>query len=675
MSSGGLFVGLILGVRPLDGLLIGWGMADRLMVLGCGLDLLVDDVPGGNTPAPPLFTQTRRVDLERATDLEEILTLLLSYVIRTPEHQKETRSSSPMKGPMVPLGASLCCHAVALTLVLLTLAYDLWQLGLMLLLCWCVLTLGVAANLGCTEMTKLCNAHWLLAASQVFALGSLISINAWRTSVTMSPDLQQLQGAAGTQHVMQHVSSDVLLFQSNEELMIVNLDNISSPLKVSPGLSFAHSFNEVEGRIVFAARQGGKQQVWYINSSQCCEAMLLYDFGSHEVETILVQNSTLGIRTSSSSCSRSQALFSSDWEDTWMVSSCSQLSQSSLLGELFLAALPTTLLSCYCVRRPALFATFFLGLYCIVVMIGLLANSELHSELHSHDFICTSLVVYSSVAYLCAICWQVLRPLKDGRFRDLKDWCFAVISLAFSAGLQLRLDLPASSAAWRWIVFGLVGGVVQMLLGQLMYQRWPKLMGLICLQLCIGRAVLEVQLDVGSAARQTFQLGFLGLTCGILWVALGEWSLDPQELAGALVHPEVPPPSKPKTSVISAGDPAPLKLDPAPNTKVVPDYQREAYEKTQHIQQKLQGAEPVPNVIGLDVDSDVQSEEEGLIGGALIAVSNSIILHLKRRLGLFTSVVWYQTANLITGYLVGRLGLLGVPADPGVESGWLTAGM
>lgn len=523
-----------------------------------------------------------------------------------------------MKGPMVPLGASLCCHAVALTLVLLSLAYDLWQLGVMLLLCWCVVTLGVAANLGCTEMTKLCNAHWLLAASQVFAMGSLISINAWRTTVTMSPELQQLQRAPATQHVMQHVSSDVLLFQSNEELLIANLVNISTPLKVSPGLTFAHSFNEVEGRIVFAARQDGKQQVWYINSTQCCtsEAVLLYDFGSHEVETILVQNSTLGIRMSSSASCNQQALFSSDWVNTWEVSSCnSQLSQNSLLGELFLAALPTTLLSCYCVRRPALFASFFLGIYCIVVMIGLLANSELHSELHSHDFICTSLVVYSSVAYLCAICWQLLRPLTDGRFRDLKEWCFAVISLAFSAGLQLRLDLPASSAAWKWVVFGLAGGVVQMLVGQLMYQRWPKLMGLICLQLCIGRAVLEPQLDVGSAARQAFQLGFMGLAGGILWVSLGEWSLHPQEVAER-VHPEapeVPPaPSNPKTSVMSSGSggEAPMKLDPAPNTKVVPDYQREAYEKTQHIQQKLQGAEPVPNVIGLDADSDVQSEEE-----------------------------------------------------------------
>ncbi|CAK9106401.1 unnamed protein product [Durusdinium trenchii] len=55
----------------------------------------------------------------------------------------------------------------------------------------------------------------------------------------------------------------------------------------------------------------------------------------------------------------------------------------------------------------------------------------------------------------------------------------------------------------------------------------------------------------------------------------------------------------------------------------------------------------------------------GLLGGALVAVSNGIILHLKRRLGLFTSVVLYQAANLITGYCVGRFGLFNVPPDPG----------
>lgn len=56
---------------------------------------------------------------------------------------------------------------------------------------------------------------------------------------------------------------------------------------------------------------------------------------------------------------------------------------------------------------------------------------------------------------------------------------------------------------------------------------------------------------------------------------------------------------------------------------------------------------------------------EGLCGGALVAISNTLILHVKQTLGLFSGVVIYQAANLITGYSVGRFGLFGAQADPG----------
>jgi len=65
------------------------------------------------------------------------------------------------------------------------------------------------------------------------------------------------------------------------------------------------------------------------------------------------------------------------------------------------------------------------------------------------------------------------------------------------------------------------------------------------------------------------------------------------------------------------------------------------------------------------VDDVPGGTQAGLLGGALVAVSNAIILHLKRTLGLFTGVVVYQAANLITGYCVGRFGFLGAPLDPG----------
>eukprot|EP00434_Breviolum_minutum_P024456 symbB.v1.2.021598.t1/scaffold1875.1/size97484/3 len=54
-------------------------------------------------------------------------------------------------------------------------------------------------------------------------------------------------------------------------------------------------------------------------------------------------------------------------------------------------------------------------------------------------------------------------------------------------------------------------------------------------------------------------------------------------------------------------------------------------------------------LILLDSEQQLQMMVDDALRCALVAVSNSIILHLKRRLGLFTSVVWYQAANLITG--------------------------
>ena len=483
-----------------------------------------------------------------------------------------------MKVPQgaAPVGSSVFGHAVAVLVVLSTLAYS-WHLCLMMLLAWCVVTLGVAANLGQTEMTKLCSAHWLLVAVQIFALGSLISVNAWRTKVILTPELERLKAAMATQHVVQHVMDEVLLFQSNDELMIANLSSLESPVRVSD-LTLAHSFVEFQGKIVFAARQGQKQQLWYIDTTECCtsEAIMLHDFGSDmKVETILAENSTLLIRASSQSCSLGQqALFASDGLNrTWEELSCRmEPGQSALLGEFFLAALPSTLLSCWCVRKPALFASLFLGIYSMVVIIRLLVDSDLQD---AYDFVCNSLVVYSSLAYLAAVCWHWLRPSVDAL--NLKGWTFAVIALCFSAALQLRLDLPASPTAWRWIIFG-AGGLLQLGIGQLVHQRWPKVMGLICLQLCLGRVVVEVQLDVGSAAMQAFQLGFLGLACGSVLVILGDWSLDP-ETPAEKIHPEMEQTAKDGEDQADAVDVAPAAIGRPvePNAKVVPQYQRAAW--------------------------------------------------------------------------------------------------
>lgn len=53
----------------------------------------------------------------------------------------------------------------------------------------------------------------------------------------------------------------------------------------------------------------------------------------------------------------------------------------------------------------------------------------------------------------------------------------------------------------------------------------------------------------------------------------------------------------------------------------------------------------------------------GLLGGALWAVSNFLVLPVVKLLGLGVGFALYHVVNLMVGYMVGRLGLFGAPRD------------
>lgn len=378
---------------------------------------------------------------------------------------------------LAPLVSSLFGHAVAIAVVLVALSYS-WHLCLMLLLAWCIVTLGVAANLGSRHMPKLCNASWMLANGQLFALGSLISINAGRSSLEMGEELQRLQAASNTQHVKEYSTDlfpSILLFGSNDELTMANLSSLDVPVKVSPSLTSAHSFSDFQNRVIFAAWQGKKQQLRYFDSQNCCsEAVLLHEFESGmEVETILVASDLL-VRGISPRCGLGQrALFVSDGNQTWEAIPCGGAgpSATSLLIELFVAALPTTLLSAFLwYRQPGMFVSLFLGIYSMILIIRVLINSNL---LDAYSFIAPSMLVYCSLALISLLCWHFLRPSHDQSFRDQKQWTFAAVFLSFTAALHLQLDLP-NNELWSWIVFA-AAGLLQMLFGEIVNQRWPKI--------------------------------------------------------------------------------------------------------------------------------------------------------------------------------------------------------
>jgi len=53
----------------------------------------------------------------------------------------------------------------------------------------------------------------------------------------------------------------------------------------------------------------------------------------------------------------------------------------------------------------------------------------------------------------------------------------------------------------------------------------------------------------------------------------------------------------------------------------------------------------------------------GLLGGAIWALSNALVLPVVKLLGLGVGFALYHGVNLVVGYLVGRLGLFGAPVD------------
>eukprot|EP00913_Durusdinium_trenchii_P004310 g3996.t1 len=483
----------------------------------------------------------------------------------------------------VLLGSGLS-HGAAFALVLVTSLYA-WQLCLMILLAWLVVTMGIAANL---ERSKLRQVHWLLAALEIFA---------------------------------------AVLFRSGDEVKIAFFS--ASEVSVSElSLVEGRSFTSFRQQVVFVAKDAcGQEQLWSVsNVSNVSSTAVLHQTLDPRLrlEALAVENDTLYLKAS---------MPCQVGEPTWQSASDLDLSgqclvsRGTLVAELFLAVLPTVLLSAgLCCRSPSLFTTLFLGIYSMVVVIRLLIDAN-SSALH--EFIFTSLLIYSTLAYGLLITWHLLQPRSCEDWEDLKTWAFAVVPLSFSFSLQLRLGLPEDLHLWRWIVFASLG-FLQLLLAQLTGRRWPRLLGLIQLLLSLHQLLgATVRPHLGEGVLRALQWALLGLFGGFL-VVLGEAdppghapvaarsarSATPEE--ESKVHPEIvktkevdppevedPPPGAPEAAMEAF---AQLAAQALGQHAGLPEHQRQAYEKTQQLRQKLE-AQPADRVAGPNV-ADVMALEE-----------------------------------------------------------------
>ena len=307
---------------------------------------------------------------------------------------------------MLALLASSVGHVVALGLVVLS-AFFRWQLCFMLLSAWLITTLGVAVNLSRDpSLPKLCQVHWLLAALQVFSIGTILSSNAFSEAPTPEPTMNGTFASS-----MAPVLNGSLLFQSNE-LMITDFN--SPPVAITPSLSSAHSFIEFREGVVFAARRHSQEQLWHLKATASIATQLHHFEDGTRFDSLLVTDDTLLLAASVPCGFQQRVIFQSDGES--LSGGCREPGRASLIAQLFFAGLPATLLSGLLLKtRPALFLSLFLGIYSLLPVLRLLADRNL---LTLHDFISTSLTIYSGLAYLSVMLWLWLRP-KD--MPELKD--------------------------------------------------------------------------------------------------------------------------------------------------------------------------------------------------------------------------------------------------------------
>ena len=373
----------------------------------------------------------------------------------------------------------------------------------------------------------------------------------------------------------------------------------TGPVVQATGLS-AHSFSRADEKVTFISGH----ELWSISAtSSSADVLLLRSFEpTVNLQSFLLENETLYIQAALP-CRSSPAWFSSDAMD--VTGQCT-IPQGLLLGELFLALLPTVVLSgCMCSRSSSLFATLFLGIYGMVVVIRLLIDPD---STYLHEFIYTSLIIYSALAYACLALWQFFRS--EG-WQDLRDWAFAVAAVSFSASLQLRLNLPGQAELWRWVIFALVG-LLQMLLGYFLDRRWPRLLGLLELELSVGRLITEVNFTMGVAQTQAVQLAAVALAGGFL-LMLAE--ADCPEVTK--VHPQIvqtdeaPPPPVPPVESVEDSLAAAAAKALGQHAQILPEHHRVAFQKTQNIQERLQNQQiEISDAMALEADSDIESVEE-----------------------------------------------------------------
>lgn len=265
--------------------------------------------------------------------------------------------------------------------------------------------------------------------------------------------------------------------------------DVATSSKVDPVLSTPLSFVEFNSNLFFVARQdtqtggGSNQGVWYIaGSAPSGSAQKLFGSSSNSfsVNNLFVDtaSSSLYIKTSDycDNVGYIESVFKSDGTTAGTVDlrpdgcpvvtttttssgdtgSIVRANDAEYWGIMFLAAGPMMGLATYVMFSRQIYgvvANLYGGVFVVFLMIFLLASDDMNNLFTFQKWFWT---IYSSALYLALLALSVTREKLPEWLEEMKTWAVALAAISFFVVIHIDLEIPFSTKAWAWVVYGLL---------------------------------------------------------------------------------------------------------------------------------------------------------------------------------------------------------------------------
>jgi len=265
--------------------------------------------------------------------------------------------------------------------------------------------------------------------------------------------------------------------------------DVATSSKVDPVLSTPRSFVEFNSNLFFDARQdtqtggGSNEGVWYIaGSAPSGSAQKLFGSSSNSfnVNDLFVDtaSSSLYIKTSDycDNVGYIESVFKSDGTTAGTVDlrtdgcpvvtttttssgdtgSIVRANDAEYWGIMFVAAGPMMGLATYVMfsrQIYGVFANLYGGVFVVFLMIFSLASDDINNLFTFQKWFWT---IYSSALYLALLALSVTREKLPEWLEEMKTWAVALAAISFFVVIHIDLEIPFSTKAWAWVVYGLL---------------------------------------------------------------------------------------------------------------------------------------------------------------------------------------------------------------------------